>query len=156
MATDERAHGNISRTNGPSLAKPPLGTPLPASAAATVAAPVPAEEGGGHRHRQRDSGRERGFSSVDGEKRSRQDLCLSCGERQRDSREGECATRIERTFLLSLSHTRPLLLQRQQGGRRKEGRPDQRPANGRGPTARVRGQKWRIECDLWLLFSDLY
>ena len=48
MATDERAHGNISRTNGPSLAKPPLGTPLPASAAATVAAPVPAEEGGGH------------------------------------------------------------------------------------------------------------
>ena len=83
MATGERAHGHVSRTNGPPRHEPPLvgGTPLP-----TVAAAAP-REGEGIPMEKEDSPPK----SVEGEKRSRLDLCCPsvCFVWRERVREGE-------------------------------------------------------------------
>ena len=79
MATDERAHGHVSRANGPSRPEPPLvGDYAPDGCGGGA-------EGEGIPMEKEDSPPK----SVEGEKRSRQDLCCPSVRLEERVREGE-------------------------------------------------------------------
>lgn len=147
MATDERAHGIVSLANGPPLAHSPLGTLLPA-----VAAAVPAEEGRGEGATGKGipAPGEKEDSPQSKAKSGAGKTCVVCSVLWRGRRRVREAPRKDLSPLSFPDQAPPPA---SKGS--KEGRPDQRPANGSGPTACVKRQTWRTESDPGLLFSDL-